>query len=371
MTPRERILAVYRHETPDVVPFMLDLSHWFYHKHRLPWDLSKAYDTPEFELIDFHKKHGIGFYLPNLASFYDVSYPDDVHVSVTKSVEGNEITWEYQTPLGGIRRTRRWDAHSYSWAIPAWGIHTERELRVLGYALARRVYRPRWEHYRAWKDAIGDAGVAYAVFAYSGMGHLLNYWLGIEGTIHAMVDWPDVTREVIDQINQNNLRCVDLLARSPAEVVLVGDNFSSDLQPPDFFNEWSRAYYAQVVQRLHDAGKYVAVHVDGRLRGLLSVFRDLNVDCIDAVTPAPMGDLDPAQCRAEAGAELILSGGVPPNLWIEESTVEAFRTAVLRWLDLKHQSPRIIANAGDQVPPGAPEERIFIMRDLVEQYGCF
>ena len=34
MTMRERILAVYRGETPDVVPYMLDLSHWFYHKNR-------------------------------------------------------------------------------------------------------------------------------------------------------------------------------------------------------------------------------------------------------------------------------------------------------------------------------------------------
>ena len=30
MTPRERILAVYRGKRPDAVPFMLDLSHWFY-----------------------------------------------------------------------------------------------------------------------------------------------------------------------------------------------------------------------------------------------------------------------------------------------------------------------------------------------------
>ena len=47
MTLRERILAVYRGETPDVVPYMLDLSHWFYHRHRLPWDLSQAYVEPE------------------------------------------------------------------------------------------------------------------------------------------------------------------------------------------------------------------------------------------------------------------------------------------------------------------------------------
>ncbi|MEA1952620.1 MAG: hypothetical protein U9N87_14665 [Planctomycetota bacterium] len=37
MTPKQRIEAVYRGRTPDQVPFMLDLSHWFHHKNQLPW----------------------------------------------------------------------------------------------------------------------------------------------------------------------------------------------------------------------------------------------------------------------------------------------------------------------------------------------
>ena len=46
MTLRERILAVYRGETPDVVPCMLDLSHWYYATNRLPWDLSAPFVQP-------------------------------------------------------------------------------------------------------------------------------------------------------------------------------------------------------------------------------------------------------------------------------------------------------------------------------------
>ena len=49
MTERERILAVYRGETPDRVPCMLDLSHWFYHRRKKPWDLSVTYVQPECE----------------------------------------------------------------------------------------------------------------------------------------------------------------------------------------------------------------------------------------------------------------------------------------------------------------------------------
>jgi len=366
-------MAVYRGETPDVVPFMLDLSHWFYHKNRQPWDLSVSYEKPEYELIDYHKKVGAGFYLPNLASFYGVQYGKDVQSEVRKDRRGDalEITWRLITPLGSIERRRIWQEASYSWAITRWGVETEHDLRILGYALACRTYAPLWDHYRAWCDAVGDIGVVYVSPGYSAMGHLLHYWMGVTRTVYATVDWPNTMREVIDQINDNNLRLIDLLATSPADIILMGDNFSGDIQPPRFFNQWSRAFYAEAVRRLHAAGKHVAVHIDGKLRGALAMIRDTGADCGDALTPTPMGDLTPLECRQEAGADFILSGGVPPNLWLPEVDVERFKQAVLDWLELKKFGPRFIANAGDQVPPHAAEERSEIMRDLVEEYGRY
>ena len=193
MTMRERILAVYRGETPDVVPYMLDLSHWFYHKNCIPWDLSVAYDKPEYELIAYHKQAGAGFYMPNLGSVYSVAYGDDVQAEVVKVVHDGvpEIVWRLTTPLGSIERRRMWEESSYSWAITRWGVQTEQDLRVLGYALASRTYAPLWDRYRAWVDEVGDMGVVYLSAGYSAMGHILNYWLGVSGTAYAAADWPD------------------------------------------------------------------------------------------------------------------------------------------------------------------------------------
>lgn len=371
VTKRERILSVYRGETPDVVPYMLDLSHWFYHKHHLPWDLSASYPEPERELIDYHKRMDVGFYVPNLGAFFDVNYGDDVRVTTTKSEDGQEISWEIETPLGVIRRKRRWEEQTYAWGVSEWGIRSEQDLHVLGHALGSRRYTPRWERYRAWVDYVGDCGVVYVMPGYSAMGHLLNYWLGIEHTVYATIDWHATMHEVVDQINANVLECVKLLAGSPAEAVCMGDNFSSDIQPPHFFEEWSKSFYEEAIDRLHAAGKYVAIHIDGRLRGSLAMFRDLGADCADAVTPVPMGDLTPEACRDEAGPDLILSGGVSPNLWLPDTDVALFDAAVLSWLELRKRSPRLIANAGDQIPPGADEDRIHRMRDLVDQHGRY
>jgi uroporphyrinogen-III decarboxylase len=237
--------------------------------------------------------------------------------------------------------------------------------------MTRASFSPRWDRYQAWVDAVGDAGVVYMPAGYSCMGHLLHYWMGVERTMYATIDMPAVLQEVVEACNENLLQLIDLIGTSPAEIVLMGDNFSGDVQPPSFFSRWARPYYEEAVRRLHRAGKRVAVHVDGRLRGAIAMIRDVGADCIDAVTPQPMGDLSPQEARAEAGPGLILSGGVSPDLWLPDVPLDAFKAAVLAWLELRKVSPRLIAAAGDQVPPGADEARIGIMRSLVEEKGHY
>ena len=373
MTLRERILAVYQGRVPDVVPYMLDLSHWFYHRQHLPWDLSKTYADPERELIDYHKKAGAGFYLPNLAALFSVEYPSNVRATTTKRmVDGApEIIWRIETPLGSIERARLWHEQTYSWAISRLGIQTEQDMRVFGYAMSRRQFVPHWDCYHRWDDYVGDTGVVYLPFGYSAIGHFLHYWMGTEGLVYAMQDWPALVRDTVEAVNANTLELVDLVCQSPVEIVFMTDNFSSDVQPPAFFETWSRSFYAEALARLHRAGKFAAVHLDGKLHGGLRMFREVGFDGIDAVTPTPMGDLTPEQCRAEAGNDMILSGGVSPDLWLPQVPLEAFEAKVLQWLDTRKTSHRLIAAAGDQVPPGADEQRIAIMRDLVETHGRF
>jgi hypothetical protein len=371
MTLRERILAVFRGEYHDVVPFMLDLSHWFYHRQRRAWDLSVTYEEPEYDLIDYHRRNKVGFYLPNLASFYSIRYPAGVRVTTRKeTTKGSpSIVWRFETPAGCIERKRIWNELTYSWQIDRWGFEDERGLCVFRDAMCRRRFEPHWEKYRAWNDYVGDTGVIYLPTGYSGMGCLLNQWMGIEGVSYATVDFPDALQEAVERVNENMLELIDLCCASPAEVIFFSDNFSGDVQSPAFFKRWSAGFYVEAVRRLHAAGKRVAVHIDGRLKGALRMIRDTGADCADAVTPTPMGDLSPAQCREEAGPDFILSGGVPPNLWLPDVPIETFRAAVLDWLALKTSSARLIANAGDQVPPEADESRISLMRDLVEEHG--
>lgn len=367
------MLAVYRGETPDRVPFFLDLSHWYNQKHKVPFDLSNPATEPDLPLIEYHRKVGAGFYIANLASFYDVTYPKDVVTTVRKdtTVRGPEIVWGIETPVGKIERKRRWEEQSYSWPVSKWGLTTEEDLRVFEYAMTRARFVPAFDRFEKWRQALDGVGVLYMHSTYSAMGFLLSLWMGIEKTIYATADMPEVITEVVGAVNENLLRVIDMVCQGPGEVVFMGDNFSSDIQSPPFFRRWSAPFYREAFKRIKAAGKHSAVHVDGRLRGLLREFSEIGADCIDAVTPYPEGDLTPEECRKEAGPNLILSGGIPPAVWVETQTDDDFRKSVLDWLETRKASPRLIAAAGDQVPPYAPEYRIEMMRDLVEKFGKY
>ena len=156
-----------------------------------------------------------------------------------------------------------------------------------------------------------------------------------------------------------------------APVIIMGDNFSSDVQSPPFFSRWSKDFYAKAYDIIHKHGKKVAVHVDGKLKGAIKMMKDIGADCIDAVTPGSVGGCTAAEARAEAGSDLILSGGIPNELWYSYSPLHQFEDAVKEWLALKEVSPALIAAAGDQVPPGAEESRILRMTELVEEYGYY
>jgi len=161
MTERERLLAVYRGETPDRIPFFLDLSHWFYQKYKVPFDLSQSLAEPDRPLIEYHKKARAGFYVPNLVSFYDTIYPPEVDFTTTKQITpfGLEIVWHIDTPVGSIERRRRWEEQSYSWNISKWGVTTAQDLCVLKYALSRAQYLPAFDRFQRWKEEIGRAQV--------------------------------------------------------------------------------------------------------------------------------------------------------------------------------------------------------------------
>ena len=369
MTPRERVLSVYAGKKPDQVPLLLDLSHWYKANYHIPFDLT-GFKGVDPKLVELHKQLDAVSYV-EMGGFYDLSL-DDPQVKDTAWTDSDGVFHrKIETPKGTLQEERVFAEVSYSYNIRKHLLESVEDFEIVRYVMERYRAKPRWDRYSIWLEALGDLGVVYCPLPYSGLGYLISRNLGVEKTCMAMFDYPEETQQLIEAVNTCNLRILEAIIDGPFEVLIITDNFDSNVQNPKMFDMYSRRYYAEVVRRLHAKGKYLAVHVDGEMAGCLKSFADCGVDCIDAATPAPMFRLTPPQARAEAGDDMILSGGIPATVFGPEASDAEFETCVREWLDTRHTSFKLFMAAGDQVPTDAPWHRIDMLPKLVEKYGRY
>jgi hypothetical protein len=358
MTPRERLLAVYRGQVPDRVPALADLSYW-YAAHGggkfIPGKTDGANAEKIPRLLDLHRQTGAAIHL-NLGTFYREHY--DGSVRVESGISGEHYRHRFETPVGVIEEIRQWSPVTYSWPIAHHMVRGVEDLKVVRYLFEHVRYTTCWDEFRQVEHVVGDIGLPLVQSPYTGLGFLMSRYAGVEQTVYLAMDEPEQFGETIATINAAHERVFTLLAGGPSQVLLQSDNLSSDVQSPLWLERYSGVYYRKMAQIAHAHGKPLVSHLDGRLRGLLRTLAAMGIDGADAVTPSPWGDLSPQACRDEAGPAMVLSGGIPPDSFRDEVPLGILDRQIEAWLDLRRQSPALIIGPGDQMPPDGQIERV-------------
>jgi hypothetical protein len=366
MTERERLLCVLRGETPDRVPWFADLGHWYRAESGEPWNLFTVNNaTPE--MLSLHRDVKAGWYI-EVGSLHEEHYDG---VERERVLEGDQTVERFHTPIGSLTMIRRWNQTSFSWDIIKHLVETPEDLKVLQYAVERKTFIPRFDRWQELEALAGDIGLGFPSLGYTGLGSLISYYMGVMPTIYAIADEPEIVTGYINAYNEKHLELARLYSRSPAPHLFFTDNLSSDVQSPGLFRQYSLDHYSRIADCLHQAGKTVSAHIDGRMSGLIGLLAEAKIDVADACTPRPNGDLTPEEIRAQAGPDLILMGGISPGMWLSETPEPVFIEHVRRWLDLRHVSSRLVQSAGDQVPPGTKLQRIRLMAELVDTFGRY
>lgn len=367
MTERERLLKVLQRQTPDRVPWFADLGHWHRAQSPQKWDLFTI-SNRTIEIADLHREVKAGWYI-EVGALHEEYYEEGVER--TRSLDGEVAVESYNTPVGTATMRRRWNSESCSWDVEKRLVQTPDDLRVLLYATERKCFRPRYDYWDEMERIGGDTGLGFPSVGYTGLGALISYYMGVQETIYALCDEPELVGKFISAHNERQLEVVDICSQGPAPHLIFGDNLSSDVQPPPMFRAHSLSQYTEIARRLHKAGKSVSAHLDGRLNGILALVAQAGIDVADACTPAPTGDLTPADIRRQAGDDMVLMGGISPVMWLPMTSEKDFVAHVRQWLDLRHISSRLVQSAGDQVPPGTELSRIKLVHDIVEEHGRY
>lgn len=188
MNHRERITAVFQGETVDVIPWVPRLDLW-HNAHTMSGTLPEKYagmsveDIHRAEGWPLHKivpeylkpekpediyHRGIGLYdLKEFAYTFEFSADVDIEVKPEISEDEEMTSIVYHTPVGSVRVRHGLTAEmkksgaSVSW-VKEHAIKGPEDYKVLAHLFGNLKLKPAYERYNAWRDTVGDDGLAVA-----------------------------------------------------------------------------------------------------------------------------------------------------------------------------------------------------------------
>ena len=366
MTHRERILSILRGEQPDQVPWCGDLDYW---ANSL---IKRGLKPKDFILSDdylkWHRDLGVGFYLQGY-------FPYKQHFNNCEVKEWNEGKKRYKeinTPLGSVRECWEYIPTSFSEGPVEHFMKSEEDIPVMKYIYENTSFEADYEQAILRKKQVGDQGVVLCYLPKSPFMHLMALEAGVEAVTMAALTTPDEFMDLLNTMKKPFDQAAKIALESPAEVLMIPENLSSEMVGPDLFRLYMYDYQKEWTGKIRDAGKYSFIHIDGTLSGLIKEEASVGFSVLEALTPYPVGDLKFEDLAGIVGdSKSILWGGVPGSYFTDCVSEEEFERHVKYLLALMIKEPRFVLGVADQVPPDGLESRVRRVSELVNQYGKY
>jgi hypothetical protein len=340
MTRRERIMAASQGAMPDRLPFF----HYWRHS-QMGWAEREC------------RNRGMGMCWTRPCH---VERLHDVAVSESQVSWNGKVAWRrtYSTPVGEVWQTElrergvgQWHANR-SWNdVSPWQtdrlIKQPQDYAVVQYMVEHTEYEADYFPIEQAMDWLGEEGVVLSALPHSPMQTLMIDWVGSEGgrIYYHLADHPRIVEGLYQALCKSRAALCEMAARSPAAVVMCGDNIDSFLVSPQLFERYFMPVYAQQAGVLHEHGKLMAVHMDGRLDVLKDLIAQTDIDIVEALHPPPMGDMSVVEAL-EAWPQKSLWVGFPSSVYAQgpEATATFARQLVAQAGD----SGRVVIEASTE-----------------------
>jgi 5-methyltetrahydrofolate--homocysteine methyltransferase len=182
-------------------------------------------------------------------------------------------------------------------------------------------------------------------------------------------DHYDAMRGLAERIAPLMDKQLDILSRSPAEVVWWGANFDDMLTYPPYFAKEIGPWIRKAADLLGGAGRLVLCHTDGENTGLMDLIRDSGMHVAESITPAPMTRVTIGEYYRRWSPKLTLFGGIPSTIMLPgtpEADFEAYLDAFFRAVA---PGVRMVVGIADEVPPEAVFARLQRAGERIEREG--
>ena len=315
-TPRENLLKIFRHETPEWIPVAGHVDP-YNQPSREGMDPALAAALAEVRwsgeaTVVFSRYLGL-----DIMDWYGAPLRiTRRNVAVDQRTDGDTTTNVWHTPKGDLREVIQVCREATGAVSSNWREHLVKgpaDLPAFAAVFADEIVEPdpeRLERTRQRRQLIGDDGLLMGSMDGTPLGMMYRVYSGVATLAYLWADAPDALRDLFAVMEANYLRRLAVAAQSDVDVLVGVDDTSTTAISPAMFAACNLALTDRRVQLAHAHGKLYFHHSCGHIRDLLPLYRQTAMDAVHAFTIPPLGNVTIAEGRRALGDRITIMAGV-------------------------------------------------------------
>lgn len=394
MTSKERMAAAMRHQTPDRVPVMcqLSLGHYFLNCKNTPSKIWFDSETFAKSLIDLRQKYKFDGVLINLPGRPD-NWEDNIE-RIEKQEDAENIVWKNgyetvvphddnphtslsdKTPLPrasfesiDLNNPTTFITPGYIWSTyhmpELWGFEPGADLTNTA------CYPTSFTNtLRAVKKAVTYISVHVEVF--SPFTHFLEMF-GYEEALMGMIMEPEVCKQLLEYFTKVVLAEVTVYAAEGGiDAILVSSAFAgAGFISRDDYQTFVMPYEDVIYKEIKKHGLFCYVHTCGSIGDRLDLMASTSVDGIDTLDPPPLGTVHLNEAKEKYGERFFLKGNLDSINELLNADDKIFEDAVINRLKIGKPGSGYILSTACSVSPNVKPERLKRLVELAKQHGIY
>jgi uroporphyrinogen decarboxylase len=227
--------------------------------------------------------------------------------------------------------------------------------------------------YKAQKKEMGERGMICVGINVPGFQNLVTYFEGnLAAMTYAYYDYPELFAELADLYEKHELQRLEMALDAGVESILTGGSGSITMQSPQLFRELSLPALKKVTRMCKEAGVLCGVHSCGKERYLVEACaNETDLDYVNPLEIAPMGDCDLAECKEKFGHKLALMGNLHTTNVMLFGSVNDVRRESLKAILAAGQGGGFVLSTGDQCGRDTPDANIFEIVKVAKEFGTY
>lgn len=345
MTPRQRVEAVLRHETPDKTPFTI-------YEGKIP-QCSIERELRNRGLCIVERRFPVvSSRTPNVTT--------ESHTYVENGA--TVVRTIHHTPLGDLTTLVR-PAGFTSWTLEHIFKGPEDYKRLM-FMVRDTLHELCYDDFLKAQEWKGEDAILRAGIGGTPLHTIMIGWMNVE--VFA-IEWAERRDEILklyDAMADQQRSLFPLIAQSPALHANYGGNETGDVMGRNRFERYVVPLYNEAAEVFHKHGKLVGAHLDGNNKVWAKAVADSDLDYVEAFTPYPDCDMTLAEAL-EAWPDKVLWINFPSSVHLSSHEKIAQTTRDL--IEVAKPGNRFLIGITEDIPEHRWQQNLVTIMDTIEE----